>query len=78
VEVGPLVELLDRIHWDADGKVEYHYVLADYLCSVVGGALQPQSDVSDARWALSSELPAFALSALTLGVIEKGIRLSSG
>src|SRR3954447_13888558 len=43
VSVGPIVEVLDRIHTDAEGRVEYHYVLIDYLCTAIGGALQPQS-----------------------------------
>src|SRR5260221_488110 len=29
VEVGPVVEVLDRIHRDASGRVEYHFVLVD-------------------------------------------------
>src|SRR5436190_22962579 len=39
VEVGPVVEVLDRISHDASGSVEYHYVIVDYLCRVVEGAL---------------------------------------
>src|ERR1700739_4065588 len=37
VEPVELVELLDRIHCE-DGRVRYHYVIADYLCRVEGGA----------------------------------------
>ena len=40
VSVGPIVEVLDRIHTDGDGRVEYHYVLIDYACTVVGGDWQ--------------------------------------
>ena len=32
VEVGPMVEIFDRVHRDADGRVRYHFVIADYLC----------------------------------------------
>ena len=32
VEVGPVVEVLDRIMRDDDGRVQYHFVLIDYLC----------------------------------------------
>jgi 8-oxo-dGTP diphosphatase len=75
VDVGPVVEVLDRIHTGADGRVEYHYVLVDYRCSVIGGRLRPRSDASDARWALPSELHAFTLSVPTLGVIDKALQL---
>ena len=33
VDVGPVVEVLDRIQRDADGRVEYHYVIVDYLAA---------------------------------------------
>ena len=75
--MGPLVDILDRIHTNADGRVEYHYVLIDYLCSVVGGHLRPASDASDARWVLPSELLGYAVSSVTIAVIEKALRLAS-
>ena len=37
VEVGPLVEVFDRVHRDADGRVRYHFVIVDYLCTRAGG-----------------------------------------
>jgi ADP-ribose pyrophosphatase YjhB (NUDIX family) len=39
VEPVELIELLDRIHREGE-RVRYHYVIADYLCRVVDGALQ--------------------------------------
>ena len=32
VEVGPVVEVFDRIIRDDEGRVQFHYVLVDYLC----------------------------------------------
>jgi ADP-ribose pyrophosphatase YjhB (NUDIX family) len=78
VDVGPMVELLDRIHTDADGRVEYHYVLVDYLCQVIGGQLHPQSDAADARWAARSELYAFDLTTTVMVVIAKAFDLAAG
>ena len=51
LEVEPLelIELLDRIHRE-DNRVRYHYVIADYLCRVVGGQLQAASDADEVRW----------------------------
>ena len=78
VEVGPIVEVLDRIHMDAGGRVEFHYVLIDYLCAVVGGQLQAQSDAADARWASPTELSAFGLQLVTLAVVKRGLALAAG
>ncbi len=71
VRVGDLLELLDRILPDAEGRVQYHYVLADYVCWVESGELHPASDVSDACWVTREELSRFGLRTDTLRVIEK-------
>jgi 8-oxo-dGTP diphosphatase len=72
VEVGPVIEVLDRIHHAVDGRVEYHFVIVDYLCSPRGGLVKPGSDASDARWVPPAELPAYHLTAKAQAVIEKG------
>ena len=77
VSVGPIVEVLDRIHTDAEGRVEYHYVLIDYLCTAVGGALHPQSDAADATWALRHDLARFSLHTATMSVIDRAFELAS-
>jgi 8-oxo-dGTP diphosphatase len=49
-----LIELLDRIHREGE-RVRYHYVIADYLCKVVGGELQAASDADAVRWVERAE-----------------------
>jgi 8-oxo-dGTP diphosphatase len=49
VEPIELIELLDRIHRDGE-RVRYHYVIADYLCRVIGGGLKAASDADAVRW----------------------------
>lgn len=69
-----LVELLDRIHHE-NGRVRYHYVIADYLCSVTGGTLQASSDADDVRWAERAEWisnSTLKLDPVTVRVIESG------
>src|SRR6478672_3038325 len=56
IRVGPVVEVLDRVHRAADGRIEYHYVLVDYLCAPIGGRLAPGSDADDACWASVEDL----------------------
>jgi mutator protein MutT len=74
VEVGPLVDVVDRIHRDADGRVEYHYVLADYLCRPAGGTLAAADDAAEVAWAAREELASrYAVPALTGRVIEKAL-----
>jgi ADP-ribose pyrophosphatase YjhB (NUDIX family) len=54
VEPIELVELLDRIIVE-DGRVRYHYVIADYLCRVRGGKLRAASDAAAVRWAVPAD-----------------------
>jgi len=82
VEVLQLIELVDRIHRlseDQAERVHYHYVIADYLCRVVGGQLQAASDADAARWVEREEwnrpdtaLGALRLDPITARVIEAG------
>ena len=73
VRVVGILEVLDRIVPDAQGRVQYHYVLADYLCSVEGGELRAATDVSEACWAGRADLPRYRLTPATLRVVEKGL-----
>lgn len=77
VEVGPVVEVFDRILLDTDHRVRYHFVLIDYLCRPTGGRLQAGSDVADARFANSDELPSFRITPKALAVIERGLAMSA-
>jgi len=51
VDVGPVIEVFDRIMRDEEHRVRYHYVLIDYLCWPADGLLQAVSDVDVAIWA---------------------------
>ena len=82
VEPLELVELLDRIHHEEGredgretGRVRYHYVIADYLCRVIGGELRAASDADAVRWLEPAEWSshsALVLDPITVRVIEKG------
>jgi 8-oxo-dGTP diphosphatase len=78
VEAVELIELIDRIHKESDSsgeKVRYHYVIADYLCRVVGGTVQAASDADAVRWVERSQWnshSALALDPITVRVIETG------
>jgi 8-oxo-dGTP diphosphatase len=74
VEPLELIELLDRIHRDGD-RVRYHYVIADYLCRVVGGTLLAASDADAVRWVERAEWnshSALGIEPITARVIEAG------
>jgi len=76
VEVGPIVDVFDRILLDPERRVRYHYVLIDYLCRPVGGALAHGSDVAAAELVDPGDLERFRLTPKATAVIEKGINLA--
>ena len=76
VEVGPVIEVLDRITHDDEGKVLYHFVLIDYLCWPVGGELRAGSDVAEAVLAEPSELAQYQLTEKALAVIERALEMA--
>ena len=73
VQVGPIVEVLDRITRDVDGRVEYHFVLIDYLCHVAGGSLRAGSDAAAAQFVDPADLGAYDVSDTTRAVIERAV-----
>jgi ADP-ribose pyrophosphatase YjhB (NUDIX family) len=76
VEVGPVIEVFDRITFDADGRVRYHFVLVDYLCRPVGGELRASSDVEDAVLVDPAELGPYALTEKAQAVIDRALQLA--
>ena len=75
VEVGPLVEVFDRILLDDAGEVRYHFVLIDYLCRPIGGELRAGSDADDVVIAKPGELAQYRLAAKAFDVIQKALAM---
>jgi len=72
VEPGELLGVYDRVLRDPGGRVQYHYVLVDFLCRRVSGELQAADDAAAVRWFTREELPALNLAEDTLEVVHKG------
>jgi 8-oxo-dGTP diphosphatase len=72
VEPAELLGVYDRILRNPEKRVQYHYVLIDFLCRRVAGNLAAASDAAEVRWFTRDELPALRLAEDTLDVIRKG------
>jgi mutator protein MutT len=71
VEVGPIVDVLDRIRFDPDGRARYHYVLVDFICKPNSGTLACASDADEAMWAPLLALNDYGVAEATVAVIQK-------
>ncbi len=81
VQVLELIELFDRIYADgstAKAKKEprFHYVIADYLCELVGGDPRAGSDVTDLAFVREEELANFHLTEKATSVLKKAFAMS--
>ncbi len=76
VDVGPVIEVFDRITRDEEQRVRYHFVLIDYLCWPTGGTLRAGSDVDAAIWADPATLADYALTEKATSVIQRGLTLA--
>ena len=74
VEPSDLLGVYDRILRNPAQRVQYHYVLIDFLCRRVAGDLSAASDAADVRWFSPKELPVLNLAEDTLDVIQKGFQ----
>ena len=76
VDVGPVIEVFDRIMHDEQKRVRYHFVLIDYLCWPAGGTLTPGSDVDAAIWVDPVALAQYDLTEKATSVIQRGVTLA--
>jgi ADP-ribose pyrophosphatase YjhB (NUDIX family) len=72
IEPGELLGVFDRILLNPEQRVQYHYVLIDFLCRRVAGDLAAASDAAEVRWFTQEELRSLNLAHDTLEVIRKG------
>jgi 8-oxo-dGTP diphosphatase len=75
IDVGPVVDVVDHVEVDAEGKTTYHFVIVDYLCFRRGGTLKPGDDVDDAVVADVDALEAYELTAPAHRVIRRAFDL---
>jgi 8-oxo-dGTP diphosphatase len=73
VEPGELLGVYDRVLRNLEQRVQYHYVLIDFLCRRTGGELQAADDADEVRWFTREQLPPLNLAEDTQDVIRKGI-----
>lgn len=63
-----VAEVIDR---DDEGRIKYHYLIVDYLCRVIGGALRPGDDAKEVRWIPLDKAKELPLTATTRKLLEE-------
>ncbi len=63
VENPQLIDVVDNVDLDEQGKIKYHYVIIDYLVHVKAGTIQAASDAEELRWVPFDEVETYNLTA---------------
>jgi 8-oxo-dGTP diphosphatase len=74
IMVGPVLDVLDSIRRDPDGRPEYHYVIVDYACGIRAGTATMAAagtDAADVRWVPLDDLDRYRITATATTIIRK-------
>ena len=70
VTIEGLLDVQTDVHKDAVSRLEYHYVLVDYLAKPVGGRLRLNSESSESGWFTSEQTKRLPMSKGTRVVLR--------
>lgn len=73
LEVEPLkqIEVFERVIRDSDDRVQYHYVLVDFVCRYVSGEAKAGDDALETRWVIPEDISEYIMTTGTADVIKK-------
>jgi ADP-ribose pyrophosphatase YjhB (NUDIX family) len=74
-EITRLLDTIDVIHRDPEGRITVHYAVSVFLGRWIAGAAAAASDASDARWVRAADLASLPMTPgtadLVLRVLER-------
>ena len=73
VKVAPLllVDVVDAIITDAEGKIKFHYTLVDFMGHWYSGDSRAGDDAQEVRWVHLNEMSSYPLLEKTMNIIHK-------
>jgi 8-oxo-dGTP diphosphatase len=77
VAVAETAEVVERMVPDAQGRLQYHYVILDYQAKWLQGELTASEEVEDARWVDPDSLDRYHMTYGTADVIRRLLTRSS-
>lgn len=61
VEQPRLIDVVNNVTLDEDGRIKYHFVIVDYFVKFKGGKLKAADDAAELRWVKFSEVENYDL-----------------
>jgi 8-oxo-dGTP diphosphatase len=72
VEITDVLEVVERMVRDPEGRVQFHYVIIDYLARWASGELTSSPEVLESRWVPPEDFPEYEM---TRGTAEVVLRM---
>lgn len=72
IDILGLIDVVDSIRRDADGRVQFHYTLVDFAAEWLAGEAVAGSDAMGARWAPIGEIDGLGLWSETVRIVRQG------
>jgi len=70
-----LVDIVDNIIPDSEGRIQYHYLVIYLFGSYTGGIPTPGSDAADVAWVTQEEYPSLDMNPVVKQVLSKAFSL---
>lgn len=61
VELTDVIEVIERVTRDAEDRIQYHYVIVDYLAKWAGGEPTPSPEALEVRWVPPEDFPRYEM-----------------
>ena len=74
VKILGLLDVQSDLHRDAEGRLEYHFILVDYLATSLDGEVSLNEESADYGWFTEAKAFRLKMSAGTRTVLQIGFR----
>ncbi len=71
IEQVKFFDVFNRVFRDAEGRIQYHYVLIEFIAQYKSGDVQPADDIDQAEWGDPKDLRKYALPEDQVDAIRK-------
>lgn len=61
VDKPKLIDVVDNVIRDSEGKIKYHFVIIDYFVKLNGGVLKAADDAEELKWVLLDDAESYDL-----------------
>ncbi len=72
-----LIDVVDSIIPDVEGKIKYHYTLVEYMGQWLSGEARPGDDAQEVSWSCLNEIDSFSLLEKTINIIHKAFAMKT-